>query len=94
MRAIENIFALQPCESCRYAVPQNAALKNGPLQCRRQPPTVVLMPVQGMGGNVGLQPMTIWPGMGKNDSCGEGLPRMTISQGDSMPVPQIAGDAA
>ena len=80
----DHMFGIQKCADCRYAKPDNPLQKNGPMQCRRHPPQVVIVPVQGPQG-VGISLQAAWPSTQRADGCGDGLPVFT---------PQVAGDAA
>lgn len=80
-------FGIQKCGECRYAKVENPLMKNSPTQCRRHPPQVVLIPMQGPQG-VGISLQAAWPSTQRTDGCGDGLPAMgTVTVvGESSPV--------
>lgn len=63
------------CGQCRHFLPEG---QQG--FCRRNPPTVVLLPQRGPGGAVGVAPASTWPPVTPNQWCGEyavALPGLT-----------------
>lgn len=60
---------LNSCENCVHCV-ADLTDKQLNFKCRRYPPQTHVVPVQHMG-QVGMQVMTLYPQVTKNDICGE-----------------------
>lgn len=56
------------CGQCRHYVPDDKGQQG---VCRRNPPTVVVLPQRGPGGAVGVAPVGMWPPVMPNQWCGE-----------------------
>lgn len=75
MTTIANIMANETCGSCKFklANPQNI----NEASCRRYPPQLVVLPVQGHMNQMALAPMALYPGVhNKQPACGEWKPRL------------------
>ena len=83
---MDRLIAIQPCPTCRYAVPVKTLATVKVWQCRRYPPTPMTVPVQVAPGNFQPQVQSMYPGMASTDGCGEGLPSVKVA-GESEPIP-------
>jgi hypothetical protein len=68
-----DIYGLQLCTKCRYAIP--IKLHPGQFQCHRSPPTPFAVQAA-----TGIGSMSFWPTVTKDDACGEGLPKIMMSE--------------
>lgn len=67
----------ETCSTCKFRLPNPNDLNQQ--QCRRNPPTVLLIPEPGPMGQVGLSVKSAYPPIHlKQPACGEHRPKVTI----------------
>lgn len=67
---------MELCKSCRFF----KAVSDQHGQCRKEPPSATLVPVEGIGGR-GLSTVSYWGEVKTDDWCGQHVPGFGGEQG-------------